>query len=491
MWKLVNKLRCFRNKLCDVNPKQPSVATENKQKKDDYLVTCGFANNPEFNESNFRRRSSPKNPSCSLYEAVSWSAVAIIGIQAFFQEKKRKQYWILKEHHNFPSCPFGQRRPHLPRYDADLGRGLTFNVFPSSSSTPKFASPDEEDEPADEGETTSFSFFDEEPEQDRYRDASSPVVEHETLSRTGSLEEAAESLEAAENACAADIHNELGLELFAAEDAAGALEFFEAGCALGNEKACYNAGVCYEQGIGTQPDVGKAMNFYQLAADKNHLNAIYNLGTLLYEGKAGSKDVAKAKSLFLRAAERGLTEAQRTLGICHLDESNSAEAIPFLRAAAKQEDEEAQYYLGLCLENGWGVKEDVSKAAFYYRKAAAKNHPHATYNLGVLTEFGLGVPRRPETALDLYRDAAKAGSEEAKRRVLDLRPTESTSSEEASPLHPLGYSASFPNLHSSSPACTYLSKSNSFGLIHTHQFQSELVSRSLHSHSERNVQIVY
>lgn len=52
------------------------------------------------------------------------------------------------------------------------------------------------------------------------------------------------------------------------------------------------------------------------------------------------------------------------------------------------QDLDAQFYLGMCYENGLGVEQDLSKAADLYRQAADEGHVSATHSLGVLYEHG-------------------------------------------------------------------------------------------------------
>ena len=54
------------------------------------------------------------------------------------------------------------------------------------------------------------------------------------------------------------------------------------------------------------------------------------------------------------------------------------------------QDSEAQYFLGICYEQGWGVEVNECKAASLYGAAAQNGHDGAMYNLGVFHEYGLG-----------------------------------------------------------------------------------------------------
>ncbi|MGQ7845249.1 caspase family protein [Granulosicoccus sp. 3-233] len=74
--------------------------------------------------------------------------------------------------------------------------------------------------------------------------------------------------------------------------------------------------------------------------------------------------------------------------------------------AAKDDDPEAQTYVGEIFEKGMGVEADFAEAARWYGLAAAQGHDRARINLGYLYETGLGVEKDVSRALQLYREAA-------------------------------------------------------------------------------------
>jgi len=89
-----------------------------------------------------------------------------------------------------------------------------------------------------------------------------------------------------------------------------ALECFRRAAALGSPLAWFNAGVCFEQGRGTQPDDRKAAICYTEAARLGHPAAAYNLALLLAAGRVTSLvDSDDVTGLLERAAAGGCAEA--------------------------------------------------------------------------------------------------------------------------------------------------------------------------------------
>ena len=50
----------------------------------------------------------------------------------------------------------------------------------------------------------------------------------------------------------------------------------------------------------------------------------------------------------------------------------------------------AQYYLGVCYEQGYGVEVDMTRAAEMYALASQEGHADADFRLASLHENGLG-----------------------------------------------------------------------------------------------------
>ncbi len=119
-----------------------------------------------------------------------------------------------------------------------------------------------------------------------------------------------------------------------------------------------------------------------------------------------------------QSAEQGDADAQFNLGVCL--ENGMAEdkklAAEWYRKAAEQGHASAQFKLGICLENGAGVTEDKKAAVEWYRKAAEQGHADAQFNLGLCLEYGEGATVDRKTAAEWYQRAADQGHYDAMLR---------------------------------------------------------------------------
>lgn len=88
---------------------------------------------------------------------------------------------------------------------------------------------------------------------------------------------------------------------------------------------------------------------------------------------------SRLKRIYERDAEKGVAVAMFLLGIRHETgddcDQNPETAIEWYRKAADQDDADAMYRLGLCLDKG--NAENLEEAAKWYKRAADKGHAEA------------------------------------------------------------------------------------------------------------------
>lgn len=116
--------------------------------------------------------------------------------------------------------------------------------------------------------------------------------------------------------------------------------YYQKAADSGNTLAAYNLGVAYRDGLGTQPNVDKALQWFEKAAADGDDTAAFNIGAIYDEGQLIDADDQTAIAWYDLAAQRGNTDAMINLGIMY--------------------------------ETGEGIPANVEKAAEMYRQAAEK-----------------------------------------------------------------------------------------------------------------------
>lgn len=185
----------------------------------------------------------------------------------------------------------------------------------------------------------------------------------------------------------------------------------------------------FEQEIAR--DMQIAFGWYQKAAEHGIADAVYELSLCYEEGEGTAPFPEKAQELLEKAAELGHMEAQFRLAmqfyeghtvVCDIKiEKNYEKAVYWLEKGAAQGDNFAQYYLGLCYENGTGVGQNYEKAVSLYHRAADCEYPQAEaiFELAHCYETGHGVKLNIPRAIELYRRAAEEGDIRAALKLGD------------------------------------------------------------------------
>ena len=83
------------------------------------------------------------------------------------------------------------------------------------------------------------------------------------------------------------------------------------------------------------------------------------------------------------------------------------------RPLAELGDAEAQYNLGVMYDQGFGVEQDLGKAADWYRKAAEQGFVDAQANLGLMYFHGQGLNKDHQAAAHWLNLAVANGDTES------------------------------------------------------------------------------
>jgi TPR repeat protein len=126
---------------------------------------------------------------------------------------------------------------------------------------------------------------------------------------------------------------------------------------------------------------------------------------------------AEVVAALREAGELGHAHAMNNLGVC-LEVGRGvpqdvAEAVRWYRRAAELEHAAAMSNLANCLARGWGVLRKEAEAVRWYRRAAELGDPAGMFNLGNCLANGLGLPRDEAEAVRWFRRAADLGDAQA------------------------------------------------------------------------------
>lgn len=161
-------------------------------------------------------------------------------------------------------------------------------------------------------------------------------------------------------------------------------------------KAHRQLGIHYEQGLGVEQDVERAVRHYEKAAEAGYETVSLRLARSLASGRYGLKiDVERALGLARRAiiayevkAANGSGSAAKVLGRLYRDgefvEQSNEQAIYWFRRASLLEDPGGMHELALLMLAGKPTDQAVSEALGWLRLASKLDHGGAMTALGRL-----------------------------------------------------------------------------------------------------------
>ncbi len=101
-------------------------------------------------------------------------------------------------------------------------------------------------------------------------------------------------------------------------------------------------------------------------------------------------------------------------------EEDEGEAVKWWIKASELGHAEAQYNLGVCYHEGWGVAQSYEKAFHWYQKAADQGDGEAQFDIGQFYQHGEGVATSLKKAKRFYKLAAKQGHAPAHAALAQL-----------------------------------------------------------------------
>jgi TPR repeat protein len=206
-----------------------------------------------------------------------------------------------------------------------------------------------------------------------------------------------------------------GVSELAPSDVATAIKFCRTASGS-SRRALYQLGRAY----AANRQMPEAIGAWRKAADKGSTSAMVELGVLYGTGSGVARDDAQARNLFERAAQAGNPRGISNLAALGGGASTDPAQARALLAKAAESNAEAQYQLGLMMQDGSGGPKDDVAARALFEKAAAQNHPAALERMGAFAQSGRGGDKDATAAKAWYEKAAGLGNEDAKAALKRL-----------------------------------------------------------------------
>ena len=162
----------------------------------------------------------------------------------------------------------------------------------------------------------------------------------------------------------------------------------------GDAEAQYQLAMRYIYGDGVEEDNKKAADLLEQSALQGHGEASYHLGVCYHYGHGVEADLRTAYELYLRSAWLGYGKGFSMVGEFYAEgicvRQNYPEAMKWFHSTRKSGDPAAmgyaEYWLGRCYENGWGVPADQETAKNWYEEAVSHGETRARSALKALAE---------------------------------------------------------------------------------------------------------
>ena len=145
----------------------------------------------------------------------------------------------------------------------------------------------------------------------------------------------------------------------------------------------YEIAKCYYYGYGTTKNFSRAISWLEKAVEQDYLPSIKMLANMCLNGEGVVRDSERALELFEKVEflsdmnDETDSDAFLGMGRCYQIEGRNFKAASYFKKAAKANNAEAQYVLGLCYLDGTGVFRNRKKAKFWLELAVRNGYSKA------------------------------------------------------------------------------------------------------------------
>ena len=153
----------------------------------------------------------------------------------------------------------------------------------------------------------------------------------------------------------------------------------------------------------------------------------YRLALQHYSSKFGlDNDYKEAKKYFKKSAEFGNIDAQYYLGLCYEEgtgtQKNSKLAFSWYLKAAEAGNDKAIEKIVYCYKNGYGTVKNNKEYARWFKKYIENCSPEQQYLIAedyANGNYSKGISKEPNTAISLYKKAADSDYVPAQIKLAD------------------------------------------------------------------------
>lgn len=167
------------------------------------------------------------------------------------------------------------------------------------------------------------------------------------------------------------------------KDEQKAMHYLELSAKQDNSSALNCLGYIYFKGIGVEINLSKAKQYFIESKKYNNPFALFNLGDYYIHYMNEPKDRSLSIYYYKEAAKQGISEAYYNLGNIYF-EDNFKEGIQYFLKAAKLNNSNALFKLGIMCYRGIVFERDLNKAQEYFFKASKLDNPEAMFYLGLI-----------------------------------------------------------------------------------------------------------
>lgn len=209
----------------------------------------------------------------------------------------------------------------------------------------------------------------------------------------------------------------------------------------GDSSAQFYVGYFYDNGYGVKKDANLAFEWYTKAAEQNSPAALNNLAICYEYGKGTNIDLEEAAYYYEKSAKLGNVTAQKNLANCYKNgtgvHSDSHKVFYWTLEAAKRGDVDSQRKIALFYFKGYGVARDKKEALIWYAKYYSKDNKinnaddafrlfqkkannedaQALYMIGKCLQYGIPIDKNIENAMECFNKAANLGHIESLIKV--------------------------------------------------------------------------